>query len=83
MTFEFDVSMIPDPVYRKKRNYVKAKLLDENEPPEEESFKKESWDDKLKEVTEEIKSKFDLSVEERKRKPYTRSKGSPNKRQRK
>lgn len=73
LTFDFDMKMIPDPCFQKKKEYVKAKLLEE--PMEEVTsvtFSNKALDETLKESVDMINEVFIL-VEDRKRKATTGS----------
>ncbi|XP_018573048.1 ATP-dependent DNA helicase 2 subunit 1 [Anoplophora glabripennis] len=68
LTFDFDVKMIPDPCYLKKKEYVKSKLLEEpREEPIGVAFANEALDKLLEEAVNMINKNFVL-VEDRKRK---------------
>ncbi|KAG5858482.1 hypothetical protein JTB14_037570 [Gonioctena quinquepunctata] len=79
LTFDFNIKMVPDISLQKKKAYVKAKLLDE--PVDEVNdidFNRDTLDSHLKEVAEEIKNKFNLCGEKKRKAPL--QKGPPQKR---
>ncbi|XP_018576740.1 uncharacterized protein LOC108915248 [Anoplophora glabripennis] len=68
LTFDFDLKMIPDPCYRKKKAFVRSKLLDEpQEEPIVVTVVKETLDKVIEDAVNMINKNFVL-VEDRKRK---------------
>ncbi|CAH1119758.1 unnamed protein product [Phaedon cochleariae] len=74
LTFDFNISMVPDAVMEKKKAYIKAKLLDE--PTENVdgpvTCDKDTLDEHLKDVVRDIKNKFVLSGEKKRKAPAPR-----------
>ncbi|KAJ8966568.1 hypothetical protein NQ314_003463 [Rhamnusium bicolor] len=69
LTFDFDLKMIPDPSYRKRQAYVKAKLLEEPmEEVNDVTLNAEVLDKHLKEAVDLINANY-LLVEGKKEKP--------------
>ncbi|XP_023014023.2 ATP-dependent DNA helicase 2 subunit 1 [Leptinotarsa decemlineata] len=70
MTFDFDLKMVPDVLFQKRRAYVKSKLLDEPiEEVNDVAFDRDTLDSHLREVVEEIHSTFSLSGEKKRKAP--------------
>ncbi|KAJ8979971.1 hypothetical protein NQ317_013719 [Molorchus minor] len=80
LTFDFDFKMIPDPCYRKKQAYVKAKLLDEQmKEVTDITFNLPAMDEHLQEAVNAIKSNYVLTEEKKRKAPSSTSKAKKTK----
>ncbi|CAH1104952.1 unnamed protein product [Psylliodes chrysocephalus] len=80
LTFEFNPNMLPDVSLEKKKAYIRAKLLDAPmEEVEDVVLNREQLDLVLEDVVNDIREKFDLVVEEPKKRRQPQNAGPSRK----